>query len=488
MFLFAKIKPTRKFFSRKRIILILSAAVLVIAGGASISVWTKNKSSSQAQQNALQTATVQRGSIKLFASGTGTLISPTQATFGFSTSGTVVEVSVQEGDVVEAGQLLARLDDTSAQQQYQQALSALAELTSPSAIATAQLEVADDKTAVQDARATLAYLISPEVLYWEEQLTQAQQDLQKAKDEAAANPSPEADRKVQDAQKTVNFAQANLDQARLDYWNDYVPDTFLTVTVEGHTTVKKVIAPSETVIDAARAQYALAKAQLQEAEDYLTAITTGTIPQNATGAKIAALEQAQQAVQTAQDAVEATKLYAPIHGTILSMGFAVGDMVGSSSTVTIANLDQPYTLEIFLDQSDWSNIQAGYPVEVTFDLLPDDVYTGKVISVDPELMNTNGSLYIHATVVLDTNVKTVLPFGTSASVDVIGGEADNVLLVPIEALHEVSAGQYMVFVIVDGKPQVRSVEIGLQDATRAEVKSGLKEGDVVTTGITETKS
>jgi RND family efflux transporter MFP subunit len=484
----SKLKPARKLFSRRRIILLLSAAVLIVAGGVSISVWTRNKSSARSSTNALQTATVTRGSIKLFASGTGTLVSPNQATFGFRSSGTVVEVSAQAGDVVEAGQILARLDDTSAQQQYQQALRALAELTSPAAIASAQLEVANDKAAVKDAYATLAYLISPDVLYWEERLAQAQQNLQKAKDEAATDPSPEADKKVKDAQKAVDAAQANLDQARLDYWNDYVPNTFLTITQEGHTRVKKIIAPSDEEIAAARAAYSLAIAQLQEAEDYLTAITTGTIPPNATGAKIAALEQAQQAVQTAKDAVEATKLYAPIHGTVLAMGFAAGDMVGSSSTVTVANLDQPYTLEIFLDQSDWSNIQVGFPAEVTFDLLPDNVYTGKVISVDPELMNTNGSLYIHAHVLLDTNVKTVLPFGTSASVDVIGGEADNVLVIPVEALHEVAPGEYMVFVMVDGKPQVRSVEIGLKDATRAEVKSGLKEGDVVTTGLTETKS
>lgn len=216
-------------------------------------------------------------------------------------------------------------------------------------------------------------------------------------------------------------------------------------------------------------------------------MTTGTIPTGATGSNITALKRAQQAVETAKAALDANSLYAPIHGTITSLGFAVGDTAGSSSTVTIANLNQPYTLEIYLDQSDWSNIRVGYPVEVTFDLLPDNVYIGKVISIDPQLSSTNGSLYVHAFVALDTNVKTVLPIGTSASVDVIGGEATGVLLVPIEALHEISTGQYTVFVMVNGKTQVRSVEIGLKDATRAEVKSGLKEGDVVTTEITETK-
>jgi multidrug efflux pump subunit AcrA (membrane-fusion protein) len=169
------------------------------------------------------------------------------------------------------------------------------------------------------------------------------------------------------------------------------------------------------------------------------------------------------------------------------VGFQAGDTAGSGSTITISNLDQPYTLEIFLDQSDWSNISAGSAVEVTFDLLPDNVYTGKVLSVDPALSSTGGASYIHAYILLDTQVKTPLPFGTTASVDIIGGEADNVLTVPLEAVHEISAGKYAVFVMVDGEPQMRMVEVGLQDATKAEIKSGLSEGDVVTTGITETK-
>jgi RND family efflux transporter MFP subunit len=483
----SKPSPQKTRRPRKWILLAALAILLAAGGGTGYYFWKKQATPVTAQSTALQTATVTRGSIKLFASGTGTLVAPSQATFGFRTSGQVVEVLAKVGDVVESGQLLARLDDTTAQQAYQQALRALKEFTTPSAIATAQLAVADDKVNVATTRSTLAYLISPDVVYWEEQVAADERALLQATDDAAAHPSPDAAKKVQTATTTLQVAKYALAQAWMDYWNDYVPATFLTVTTSGRTVTKLVVPPSDANVAKARADYSLAQTTLVEDQDYLTALTTGTIPENATGSKIAALQQAQQAVETAKTAVDETNLYAPIHGTILSLGFAVGDTAGASSTVSIANLDQPYTLEIYLDQSDWGNIQVGYPVEVTFDLLPDNVYTGKVISIDPDLSNTNGSLYIHAYVLLDANVKTVLPFGTSASVDIIGGEATDVLLIPIEALHEISPGQYTVFVMVNGKPQVRSVEIGLQDATRAEVKSGLKEGDVVTTGLTVTK-
>ncbi|MGB7538014.1 MAG: HlyD family efflux transporter periplasmic adaptor subunit [Anaerolineales bacterium] len=483
----ARTTPQRGMFSRNRILLVVFLLVLAAAGGSGYYLWKKQTASAATASSAVQTATVARGNIKLFASGTGDLIPSAKATFGFSSSGKVVEVLAKVGDIVDAGALLARLDDSAAQKQLMQAQRALTELTSPAAAASAKLAVADAKVNVVGTKATLAYLISPDVLYWEEQVAAAETSLQQAKDAAAANPSTEAEKKVKDAEAILQVCQNHLAQAQLDYWNDYVPDTFLTVVTEGRDQVKKVIPPSDEDIASARANYELAKRQLQEANWYLTAITTGAIPEGATGSNLAAFETAQENLAAAQDSVAATNLYAPIHGTVMSVGFQTGDTAGSGSTITISNLDQPYTLEIFLDPSDWSNIRAGSAVEVTFDLLPDNVYTGKVLSIDPELSSTGGSSYIHAYILLDTQVKTPLPFGTTASVDIIGGEANNVLTVPLEAVHEISAGKYAVFVMVDGKPQLRMVEVGLQDATKAEIKTGLSEGDVVTTGITETK-
>jgi HlyD family secretion protein len=474
-----------RWFTRNRILL-LAAMVLIGSGGTGYALWKRSQTTVTTAESTLQTATVRRGDIKLFATGTGTLIAAHEATFGFSASGTVTEVDVNVGDVVEAGDLLARLDDTDAQTALMQAQRALGELTSDSAVAAANLAVADAKVNVVTTKATLSYLISPAVVFWEAEVAKAEKTLQAAKDEAAAHPSADADKKVTYAQQVLQVCKNNLAQAWLDYWNDYVPDTFLTIVTEGRTTTKKVISPSNEDVAAARAEYELAKHTLQEAEWYQTAITTGTIPDGATGAALAAYEQALADVASAQKAIDATRLSAPIHGTVMSVGFQAGDTAGSGSTVTISDLDQPYQLEVYLDESDWGNVKAGYPVEVTFDLLPDKVYTGKVLSVDPGLSSTGGSAYIHAIVLLDSTIETGLPLGTGASVDVIGGQATNVLLIPIEALHEIADGKYAVFVLENGVAKMRSVEIGLQDLTSVEIKSGLSEGDVVTTGITET--
>jgi RND family efflux transporter MFP subunit len=199
--------------------------------------------------------------------------------------------------------------------------------------------------------------------------------------------------------------------------------------------------------------------------------------------------QAELTLQEAQDALAATELTAPADGTVMAITANPGEMVGSGELITLADLSQPI-LEIYLDETDLDKISVDYEVDVTFDALPDDIFTGHVIEVDPMLTNLNGVSVVHALVRLDEDSFSkpqTLPVGLNASVEVIGGRAENVLLVPVEALREVSLGQYAVFVLgADGEPELRFVEVGLMDISFAEITSGLEMGDTVTTGLVET--
>ena len=79
-----------------------------------------------------------------------------------------------------------------------------------------------------------------------------------------------------------------------------------------------------------------------------------------------------------------------------------------------------------------------------------------------------------------------LPIGSAAGVDIIGGKAENAVLVPVEALRKISENEYAVFVMEGGEPKMKLVEVRLQDLIYAEIISGIKQGDVVTTGQVET--
>ena len=464
---------------------ILAVVVLAGAGGFAYYQMIYTPAQAQTDEPGLQTATIRRGDIVLYASGSGTLIAATEASFGFGTSGQVKEVFVSVGDVVEAGQLLAELDNTSQEIQYTQAKRDLAEMTSPYAIATAEQAIADALLEVDSSYSHLAYLISPEVLAGEEQVAELEDELAAAKLEAESSPSTEADQKVKDLEAKLDYFQDKL-KGNWDYYeNEYIPENF---TVKDRKTGTSYLSiPSDASIAQARAEYDLAKATVVEGQHYLAALKGEEIPENATGSNLTQLENAQLSLRSAEDTLNATRLTAPISGTIMSLDFVLGDSVGTSAVVTIADLSQPY-LEVFLDETDWGSVAVGYGAEVVFDALPDNTYTGKVTQIDPGLYTSGNTSVVRVLVLMDeTQSELNLPIGTGAAVDIIGGRAENAILVPVDALRETSPGEYAVFVIEDGKPKLRVVEIGLQDLFYAEVLSGLEPGDVVSTGLVETE-
>ncbi len=148
-----------------------------------------------------------------------------------------------------------------------------------------------------------------------------------------------------------------------------------------------------------------------------------------------------------------------------------------------------HTLEVYFDESDWGKIRVGYEVEVIFDALPEKTFVGQVVHVDPALANEQNTVVVRGLIELDISTTgwNDLPFNSAASVDVIGGRAENVVTVPVEALREISDGEYAVFVLENGELEMRMVEVGLQDLLYAEIVSGLEVGDVVTTGQVETE-
>lgn len=486
----------KKSGSRAKLAWIGVIAVLLVAAGAFAyyQLAVLPAQTAAASESQISTAVVRQGDLTLYASGTGTLVAHAEADFGFSASGQVVSLNVKVGDVVEAGQSLAELDSSSATLSYEQANRAVDELTSPVAVATAQEAVATADDDLASARASLAYLISPAALNAEEKLSATQQALDSARVEQSANPSAANEQKVKDAEAAVALAQSSLEVAQRDY-PAYVKATFTETDTNPRTGEEKVIyyvdaegnrytnvfTPTETDIASARAAYDLAKATLQEAQIYLTAITGGEIPAGATGSLLASFEDAQTNLLSAQEDLDNTKLAAPIAGTIMSLNFQVGDYVNSgASAATISDLTQP-TLEVYFDESDWNNIKVGNEADVIFDILSSRTFHGKITQVDPGLTTQGNSSAVRAIIQLDAVDETFnLPLGTSASVDVIGGQARGAVLVPLEALRQ-SDGQYFVYVLENGEQVKRVIEIGLQDTLYAEVLSGLEAGETVVT-------
>ncbi len=488
----------------------LALVLLLGAGGAAYAFQIRRAAVADTAEPALQTAVARRGDLVISASGSGILAPAEEVELGFGSAGQVTAVFVKPGDQVAAGTLLAQLDSQDAQRNYEQARRNYEALTSPAAIAAAQEQVAQAQTDLDSAWYDLEYLISPQVVYWEMQVEEAKQARKRAKAALEANPSSqEAGDALEKARAYLDFAEDKLAEAWDLYYEEYIPETFRIVKEVGEKDIYD--APTDLHILLARTAIEEAQDQLAESKVLYDVLTGGSIPEDADSDAILQLQQAERELEDARAALEGAQIFAPISGTILSVDVSVGNTVGggkaadteagadgdeeaeeetktttTETAIVMADLSN-LALEVYLDEADWELVAVGERAEIVFDALPEQIFSGTVIQLDEELYQSSNASVIRGTVQLDSGMDELnLPVGASATVDVIHAQVEDVVLIPVEALHEVSPGQYAVFVVEGKKLRLKVIEVGLRDQLYAEVKSGLQAGQVVSTGLAAT--
>jgi membrane fusion protein, macrolide-specific efflux system len=143
--------PTMKVLPRRRRAVLLNSLLAVCllagAGAAYASVGTSGSTAKSATSTT--TATVAKGTVLATVSGSGSLVSPSDAGDSFATGGTVTKVYVSPGDTVTKGEVLARIDPTSAD-------ATLAEAKDALVTAQAQLTQADAGTTTTGSAATVS--------------------------------------------------------------------------------------------------------------------------------------------------------------------------------------------------------------------------------------------------------------------------------------------------------------------------------------------
>ena len=482
----------------RRIIWITVILNLIAVAGYTYYSRSYSANRTTSRSSTTQTAVAQRGNLIVSASGKGTLSANSEATFGFKTSGQVTVVNIKVGDQVEAGQVLAQLDHTLAQMKYVESQQALQELYSAASIANVENEIATAQDKEYYAHEWLKYLLSPEVVEAEENLAIAQQKLADAQATAKASPSDNANQAVKAAASAVAFLNDKVTQAQAFYQNEYLPETFgvyenvgsrrhpkqvLATYIDPKTgeVLPQIDAPSADDIATARSNLAQAQETVKEDQAYLEILKSGSIPEDATGAKLTTLYEAQLAVDNAKSALDATELIAPISGTVTSLSLSVGQQVDTSTVITISQLSQPYIVDAYIDETDWRTAQVGNKVYITFDLLSAKTFPGTVSMVYPALDSSSETPLVHLLVQLDQSLSQNLPTGSQATVEVIGGTAQGAVIIPASALHKTINGGYEVNVLQSGRQIKKQVQVGLQGTLNVEIKSGLDAGEIVIT-------
>jgi RND family efflux transporter MFP subunit len=512
---------------RKRVFWMVTIALVLVASGGGYFFYNNGylRAQEPVEEETITTYTVTRGELVISASGSGTLVPASEIAAGFQSGGVLAEVMVEVGDTVEAGQVLARLEDTDAQDEVAQAEISLRQAELDLAELSQEVDAADLAAAeacLSSAKANLTALTSPpgdqDLLAAEESLRAAQEAL----DDLLALPDPD---EVEIAKTNLTLAEMDVRLAQAAYdpisWKPDVAASQEAADLwEATTNYEQALAEhnealegaSDDEIANARAQIALVQAELDDLladpdPDELAAAEAQVVQTQAeldallAGASAEELEaaelnvtQARLSLESAQRDLEATILYAPASGTVTAVDAQAGESVGTEAIITLSDLGEPM-VQFWVEEADLSSVAVGNRVEIVFEALPDYAYPGEIVSVDPMLVDVDGTPAVqsYASVDLAHQSGSTHPIdllsGMNAEIEVIAGETQDAVLVPLQALREMGPeqadqGRYSVFVVgADGELEMRIVEVGLKDYVNAEILSGLEPGEVVSTGV-----
>ncbi|MGD1091713.1 MAG: HlyD family efflux transporter periplasmic adaptor subunit [Bryobacteraceae bacterium] len=298
----------------------------------------------------------------------------------FKIPGRLVERTVDEGDSVKKGQLIARLDQAQLQRQRQR---------DHAIVFSADSSYQQLQTSIAFQKATL----ESDVAARRAELNQAQ-----AKLDAMLNGSRKQD--IQQAEAAVADAKAQLEFARQD-WD------------RGQTLYKNEDISTQQY-DQYRTKFDSATAMLRQAEEKLSLVKEGPRQEDIAGGR-ADVARAQAAVRTAeanrlelqrkeeelvarraeidrskaQEGISETQLddtsvYAPIDGVVLMKSAEVGEVLAAGTTVlTIGDLDHPW-LRAYINETDLGRVKLGQRVKLTTDSYPGKVYEGRVTFISSE--------------------------------------------------------------------------------------------------------
>ncbi len=444
----------RNIFVGALLVILVAAAIPILNGAAASS---PNPPGSAPQTTILKKATIDTGDVRLTVSATGNLVPEQQSPISFNQPGRVVEVLVQEGQTVEAGQTVARQDDTTqkaileqAEFALQAAQAALAKLLKPVDARDIQNAEADVKTA-EATYSSIANSTSLETI--KAYQAQYQQALVAAKDAEAirieAGGLYGADSPgYQKALAQVGAANMNAEIARLRLQQAQNGRSLLSATANityFQAKLAQVLAgPSQIQIDTAQAQLVIAQLQRDQARHQL----------------------------------DKTRLVAPFAGIVSTINIKVGE-VSSGPAMVLTDTSALYT-DVRVDERNIARITPGQPVELSLDALPGIPLTGTVKRI-ADLSDPNAAVITYVVHIALDATSAPIRVGMTANATFVVTEARHVIRVPNLYLNvNRSLGQTTVTVAnADGTFTEVPVKLGLQGPDYSEVAEGLNEGDTV---------
>ena len=189
-----------------------------------------------------------------------------------------------------------------------------------------------------------------------------------------------------------------------------------------------------------------------------------------------AYENANNTLRQAQMAMEYATVTAPISGTVTMVNANVGSYATASAPMfEIANVD---TLEITagINEQNVSRIHIGQEVLLKINSVSDEWFPGTITEIS-KVMNSQTKSY-PITIAMN-NKDDALVAGMYAEVKVVVDQADDVLVIPVDAIVYKEAQPVAFVVQEDGTVKEAALTLGINDGDYYVVTKGLKAGDQI---------
>ncbi|MEL6400251.1 MAG: efflux RND transporter periplasmic adaptor subunit [Cyanobacteria bacterium J06626_4] len=231
--------------------------------------------------------------------------------------------------------------------------------------------------------------------------------------------------------------------------------------------------------NSAAANFAQAQAQLEEAASGSRPeeITAAAAAVAAAAAQVAAIEtQIEEAVIRAPFDGVITQTYATI-GAIVTPTTSASATASATSSSILA-ISAGLEVEVDVSEANIAQVQVGQSVEIVADAFPQQVFTGRVKRIAPEAVIENNVTLFQVVVTPLTGLDQ-LKSGMTVDATFIGETVVDALMVPTVAI-ATEAGQLGIQIADDeGNPTFQPVTVGLTQDGKTQILSGLEADDQV---------
>ncbi len=410
--------------------LVCAAAIfaLISCGSTVSNNGSRNNSNSGENPNAPISITIAKSESRDVGSvirATGSLVANETSDVAPKTAGKVANISVNVGQFISAGAVIAKIDDRDARLH----------------LATAQAAVKQAQAGVQQAEARLGLLGG-------------------GKFNAVTVPEVRAaDANYQQTLAEQKQAEANEKRYReLTTTGDVAMITYETY---------------RTARDTARAKANAAKQQLD------AAVNTAKQSNQAIVSAQANVESAGTQVADAQQAIADTVIKAPFAGFVSARPVAVGEYVSSASIVATILRTNPIKAQIQVAEADVPHVTLGRGVSLEVDAYKDRKFSATVSAVNPAVDPNSRSAIVEALV---ENGDNSLRTGMFATAQISREGGSKAVFVPKSAVsNDQTTLAFRVFVIQDSVAKLRVVQLGTEEGESMQIITGVAADETVAT-------